>query len=673
MTKLSQVLKESWIGRSFFIYFFICAFLIFTIVSAIQWSAIVWFVSHYERERITDQLTTLRNHIIELELLSVEDLTRVRSIFWTYRDCEYLEYHVTNALPANSMFYVFDLDDGLVYGYYWAEFFEKIYLHDILPPHFIFTDLGLVYNVFHDINFLNVDDGLYKYFLVTAYQGLFIPAMYIQTYTYERLKNSSERHRNLIYRRLMREDPKGEFTVVTADDILSYGVFARFDLDRNYAVFHIVQYPREIFVFLMRYLYLNAFIIVSLFLILSTISFSFISNKIFNPIWNLIDKMKFTSENPQAMLPIVAESRGEILQIYEYYNKMALSVSDYHSELSKSKNLFEKINIGIFSLDTDYNIKHCNKAFKGIFDITSFKGLTMKDLILYDIKERDWVGNKLEINPYYCVNISKHLSIVVHANKVDDVTEYFGLVYDITEKVAQAKVQRSLELELIRINRLSEVGKRVQGIVHNLNSPLNSVIGFAQLLADDYPENKDIKKIINTARTMSGTIKTLLQKTIDDSIAMPKQVNLNTLLNQELSFCSQDLFFKHNTALELSLAEQMPDISLVYGDIAQVFQTLFNNAVEAMLKSENRVLTITSFVEGYFIGFTVRDTGMGMADEALSRIFEPGFSTKVMTDESGFGLGLALAKIIIDKLGGKIMVKTELGVGSEFVVYLPSY
>jgi signal transduction histidine kinase len=90
-----------------------------------------------------------------------------------------------------------------------------------------------------------------------------------------------------------------------------------------------------------------------------------------------------------------------------------------------------------------------------------------------------------------------------------------------------------------------------------------------------------------------------------------------------------------------------------------------------MRETKEKILTISSNISDEYICFSIKDTGIGMTDEVFSRIFESRFSTKTLSETSGFGLGLVLTKAIIDKLGGKIEVKTEHEKGSEFTIKLP--
>jgi signal transduction histidine kinase len=418
------------------------------------------------------------------------------------------------------------------------------------------------------------------------------------------------------------------------------------------------------------------------FLSLSIISYIVISSKIFNSIANLIEKMKYIASNPKKLPPLTKNTHGEILQVYTYFNQMIDSINNYQKELADLNEFFDKINIGLFWLNSIFYIKRCNETFLNLFNIDHAIGDFIEDILPLSFENLIFTNNKYEISSFIDSFSQKNYSINIYRTKHQNTIEYFGIINDITEDIRHEKIRKSLELELIRINKLSEVGKRIQGIVHNLNSPLNSIIRYAQLLSEDLELNEnnniekdnlinDVKRIILNAKKMSKTIRILMYKTKDDSIAMPQQINLNEILLQELSFCQNDLFFKQNVKLKMSLAKDMPKIIIVYSDISQVFQTIFNNSIEAMLGRTNNLLEVSSFYDDNFIGFIVADNGVGIPEDKLNFIFETGYSTKSTTETSGFGIGLPLALSIIKKNKGNITVESNENIGTKIKVSLP--
>jgi signal transduction histidine kinase len=623
-----------------------------------------------EHETIIDKLGLLSENIKESNQVHEEKFGNLRDIYLFVRNADNARALIEAGLPPQTLFFVFNFENELLFGVQWLEFIRLVETSQRLPSYFIHLSGASKYSVFHEVHVSNDRRGVLKFFYITVYQEPLFSQFQSRTMTLEALRNSSERHHNQIYRNLANQRRLHEYEVVTADNAMAYGLMMQYDANQEIALVHILPFPREIFLFLLQFFYLNLLILVASFLILTTLSYSFISKKIFNPLWTLVNQMKFVSEKPQYIAPVTAKSEGEILEIYTYFNQMALSLNQYQTELTRSQELFEMINIGIFSLDEEFVIRHCNKAFKEIFQIDMCQNVNFHDLVSDDSGVYIWTDGKLEINPYYLNDLAKNISISIHSYHEDKKMGYFGIIYDISEKVNLSRLRRTLELEMIRINRLSEIGRRVQGIVHNLNSPLSSVIGYAQLILDEYQDNQDIKKIINTSITMSNGIKSLLQKTVDDSIAMPRNVNINTMIRQELTFCTHDLFFKHNVFLEIELAENIPDMQLVYGDISQVFQTLFNNAMDAMIDSVEKKLTITTYKQDNYVVFTMEDSGSGIAAGLTEKLFEIGFTTKKKTESGGFGIGLALAKVILDKIQGKIEVTSVVGTGTKFEVKL---
>ncbi|MCL2063874.1 MAG: ATP-binding protein [Candidatus Cloacimonetes bacterium] len=668
MKKLKNILSQPGIGRHFFAYFTICLIIIFIVVFSIQWSAIYWFSNRYEQEEIQTILSVIKQGVVESDDLHHEKLLLLRNIYLMNRNRIDQYERLRVEIEQSSLFYVFNEHKETVFGYEWRNFTDFIASYDILPTKFLYFDNVSVYRVSTELDVLPNGNIGNRYVYISMYRAPIIAQFDFMTIPFSWFGYSIDKQLQFAYKHLQNQTVYKEYTFLPVDSATTFGIYSQFDITGNRVLVHLYEYPREIYQFLRNTYFLIIFILIVSLLVLTIVSFAVISNKIFNPLWKLVDKMKSISKEPEQISFVDKTVRGEILQIGTFFNEMILSIKAYQSELSIAQELFEKINIGIFWLDENEKIKLCNNAFKDIFELKQTAAVNIKDLIPFEMFKH---GKKLEINPFYYAKLDKELSISIHNYQHDNIIEYFGIVSDITEEIKMEKARRSLELELVRINRLSEMGRRVQSIVHNLNTPLNSVIGFAQLISDEDPKNEDIKKIIMTASSMSDIIKYLLQKTVDDSIAMPIVVNINKLLNQELMFCNHDLFFKHNVTLELNLADDIPDLNLVYGDIAQVFQTLFNNAMEAMYESKNKNLFISSFVSEGYVCFSVRDSGIGMRPEICARIFELKYSTKTMTSSGGFGIGLPLAKAIIDKLEGKIEVRSEADVGTEFIIYLP--
>jgi len=133
---------------------------------------------------------------------------------------------------------------------------------------------------------------------------------------------------------------------------------------------------------------------------------------------------------------------------------------------------------------------------------------------------------------------------------------------------------------------------------------------------------------------------------------------------------------------EFSLAEDLWMVEVDAGQIGQVIRGMVLNACEAMpqgglvfVRAENVVLNAQqepSLPVGEYVRVSIEDQGTGIAKDVLPKIFDPYFSTKHRGDQKGMGLGLAICHAVVQKHGGAIAVKSEVGHGTTFDIYLPA-
>ncbi|MCB0290263.1 MAG: response regulator, partial [Calditrichaeota bacterium] len=166
--------------------------------------------------------------------------------------------------------------------------------------------------------------------------------------------------------------------------------------------------------------------------------------------------------------------------------------------------------------------------------------------------------------------------------------------------------------QLVQQEKTATIGRMIQGIVHNMKTPL-AVIANSNLVITKKIEKlsaglsstpePEIAELLNSIAQDSALVEkahgqimqivnNLMLKSRMDQSADAKPVNLNSLLKQEFDFLNADPQFKHKTEKELQLDERLPELPLVYSDIAQVVENLINNALDAMWQSENRRLGV---------------------------------------------------------------------------------
>jgi signal transduction histidine kinase len=226
-----------------------------------------------------------------------------------------------------------------------------------------------------------------------------------------------------------------------------------------------------------------------------------------------------------------------------------------------------------------------------------------------------------------------------------------------------------LEEQLQHADRLVTIGQLAAGVAHELNEPLGSILGFAELVqkSPGIPQQaeQDVGKILNASLYAREVVKKLL---IFARQMPPKKVwvNLNQVIEEGLYFL-ESRFAKEGIELVRSFDPKLPN---VYADPSQLNQVLVNlvvNALQAM--KEGGKLSIKTSSNGDFVFLMVEDTGVGMSEEILKKIFTPFFTTKDVGQ--GTGLGLPVVHGIISSHEGSIKVESKVGRGTQFEIQIP--
>jgi signal transduction histidine kinase len=227
------------------------------------------------------------------------------------------------------------------------------------------------------------------------------------------------------------------------------------------------------------------------------------------------------------------------------------------------------------------------------------------------------------------------------------------------------------EEQMLITDRLASIGELASGIAHELNNPLTSVIGFAQLLLGrELPEDirEDIGVIYGEARRAAEVMKNLLIFARKHPPAK-QLVNINSVIEKVLALRA----YEHSVENIQVIAHLAPDLPLVMADyfqLQQVFLNIVINAEHFMIQAHQRgTLTIATRRAGDCVRASFTDDGSGIAKENLARLFDPFFTTKEVGE--GTGLGLSICHGIVTGHGGRIYAQSEPGKGATFVVELP--
>jgi len=219
---------------------------------------------------------------------------------------------------------------------------------------------------------------------------------------------------------------------------------------------------------------------------------------------------------------------------------------------------------------------------------------------------------------------------------------------------------------LLRSERLAAMGKAVAYITHEIKNPLIAIGGFSnQLLRSvkDQEEKKKLEIIVTEAKRLEAFLKDIGQFAKE---AMPQKeiFNINEIVQKIMTVVESELVSR-----KINLKTWLSPIPLfVYADIDQIKQILLNvikNAMESM--SEGGQLTIET-LKNKEVVIKIKDTGSGIPEESLDKVFEPFFSTK----KGGTGLGLSICHKLISVNQGEICIESEVGKGTLVTMRLPS-
>lgn len=226
-----------------------------------------------------------------------------------------------------------------------------------------------------------------------------------------------------------------------------------------------------------------------------------------------------------------------------------------------------------------------------------------------------------------------------------------------------------LQEQLRHADRLATIGQLSAGIAHELNEPISSILGFAQLIQKlpNSPEQvkKDNEKIMKASLHAREVVKKLMLF----ARQMPPQktrVNLNQIIEESLYFL-ESRCAKENIKVARLLSPDLPDVTADPAQMTQVLVNIIVNAIQAMPDGGQLIIQTNSSQK--FVTIMIKDTGMGMEEKVLKQIFLPFFTTKDVG--KGTGLGMSVVHGIVTSHGGTIDVNSRIGHGTKFEIKLP--
>ncbi len=255
----------------------------------------------------------------------------------------------------------------------------------------------------------------------------------------------------------------------------------------------------------------------------------------------------------------------------------------------------------------------------------------------------------------------------------------FGTVLDITIQKEKELALIESELKLKESNTTKD--KFFSIISHDLKSPFNSLLGFTDMLVENYDlfDDEERKSIIDSLNTSSKNTYQLLENLLTWSRSqtgiiefVQEEIEIKLVIKESILLCQAAAENKN-----IELIESAEDGLMVFADKNMLHTVLRNLISNAIKFTENKGTLIVSAKESKqegFIEISVSDTGVGIPEDIIDDLFlmDKDVSTPGTENEKGTGLGLILCKEFVEKQGGKIWVESEVGVGSQFIFTLPA-
>ena len=255
-----------------------------------------------------------------------------------------------------------------------------------------------------------------------------------------------------------------------------------------------------------------------------------------------------------------------------------------------------------------------------------------------------------------------------------------GIIRDVTER-------KKLQTQLIQSQKMETIGILAGGVAHDLNNILSGIVSYPELLLLNLPEDSTLRKPLLTIKSSGEKAAAVVQDLLTMArrgVSITEIVNLNSIISEQLESpeCEKLKSFHPNVDIKANLEKDLLNIK---GSTAHLSKTVFNlisNAAEAMpdggkifISTEN--LYIDRPIKGYdqvdegdYVVVTVSDSGIGISEEDIERIFEPFYTKKVM-GRSGTGLGMAVVWGTVKDHKGYIDVESTEGKGTTFTLYFP--
>jgi signal transduction histidine kinase len=234
---------------------------------------------------------------------------------------------------------------------------------------------------------------------------------------------------------------------------------------------------------------------------------------------------------------------------------------------------------------------------------------------------------------------------------------------------SREEIERLHHTQISRAEHLATLGEMAAGLAHEIRNPLAGIAGVIEIIGRDLPSTSPARAVVKDVRLEIAQIDRILTDLLETARPHRPHIsrgNLNTTVEHTVMLVRQQVLSRP-IKIELERAPDLPEVEHDSDQIHQVLLNLLLNAVQAIEGGGAGTVRVKIGSRERYATVVVSDTGRGIPAQHLSNIFRPFFTTK----GNGTGLGLSLARRIVEEHHGRIEVTSVVGKGSQFEVCLP--
>jgi hypothetical protein len=384
-----------------------------------------------------------------------------------------------------------------------------------------------------------------------------------------------------------------------------------------------------------------------------------------------------------ALLAAVAAQMATALENARLYRQLHVKAIELDRVRAFNENILESLDDGLVVVDLHDRVVRWNTALENLYGVTrsAAAGRAMDDLFdgpcveaIRAARRDSPTGAVLSRVPLHCRGAKAGRTLIVNCAVVPlrtaitaDATAE-GTVVILEDVTSRVQFEEQLQIS----EKMASIGLLAAGVAHEVNTPLTGISSFTQMLLEgadpDDPRTRLLEKIerqtFRAAKIVNGLLN--LSRPASGAASELAVVDLNVVIADVLGLLEHQ-FANHSIKLRRELNDAPVMVLGTEHKLQQVFLNLFLNAKDAMPKGG--WLSVRTTMDGDRAVAEVADTGSGIPNEYLARIYDPFFTTKAMNQ--GTGLGLSITYGIVREHEGSIDCESQVGQGTRFVMSLP--